>query len=619
MAIGHFIRAGDKTTCGGTVLEGDNQVKWRGVVHAREGDRVTCGKDGKVYLIVGGIAHMLSRGRKMAGTLDSASSCPCGSLLIHSLSSATYTSNRSATPSGSAPTGTATPFATTRATSMSEPARSNLQGHGLKSEEEKKEDIGITLRLGLFFDGTGNNQANSALTEQCRREDRQQFDEQALSALISHCARYGYRNPDEGGLFRQVPDNSYGNAPSNVAYLSRLYQDNTTIRLGPEADTGYVPVYLEGIGTTSGGSDSVLPAQASGRGDTGILHRVAQSPDKIKDQLNLFIQTHPGIQIRALEFDLFGFSRGAAAARHFANEVLKPDGGLLAEVLRGGRFGLARSFDWQRDTRLNFIGLFDTVAATVDPLRGDWSPANADNPGINLYLPPGCARKVVQLVAGSERRWNFALNSVAPHHQEISLPGVHSDIGGGYPPLMEERLLASQPRLARERPGQPLDATPAWLEAQHEVSRLQSLGLPGDGEIRINAWPVQGTHPDQERTGLQALVGVVLQRKVRGELSRVALRAMRELGVKHGVPFDVINDDDQRFELPADLRPIAEKILAYVQGAPSRLSADDQRHLWARYIHLSAHWTPSKGLLISKPAPNQRLVFNNRPQAGYPQ
>ena len=64
--------------------------------------------------------------------------------------------------------------------------------------------------------------------------------------------------------------------------------------------------------------------------------------------------------------------------------------------------------------------------------------------------------------------------------------------------------------------------------------------------------------------------------------------------MKHGVPFDVINDDDQRFELPADLRPLP-KILAYVQGAPSRLSPDDLRHLRARYIHLSAHWTPSKG------------------------
>ncbi|BCG24505.1 hypothetical protein TUM18999_26960 [Pseudomonas tohonis] len=617
MATGYFIRRGDKTSCGGVVIEADNLVNMFGIAHARMGDRVTCGKHPGIYTIMGGVSFIQSSGRLLAGSLDSISSCPCRATFIPTLYDAVYRKETTASPTATraAPALAAAPLAAVRPAG---PPPGNNQLAEKTAEKERK-DIGITLRLGLFFDGTGNNQANSALTEQCRREDRQQFDEQALSALISHCARYGYRDPDEGGFFRQVPDNSYGNAPSNVAHLYALYPDNTATPISADAATGFARLYFEGIGTTSGGSDSVLPAQASGRGDTGILHRVAQSPDQIRGQIRRFLETNPGIQIRALEFDLFGFSRGAAAARHFANEVLKPDGGLLAEVLQAGRFGLARSFDWQRDTRLNFIGLFDTVAATVDPLRGDWSPANADNPGINLYLPPGCARKVVQLVAGSERRWNFALNSVAPHHQEISLPGVHSDIGGGYPPLMEERLLASQPRMATERPGQPLDATPAWLEAQHEVSRLQSLGLPGDGEIRINAWPVQGTHPDQERTGLQALVGVVLQRKVRGELSRVALRAMRELGVKHGVPFDVINDDDQRFELPADLRPIAKKILAYVQGAPSRLSPDDLRHLRARYIHLSAHWTPSKGLLISKPAPNQRLVFNNKPQAGYPQ
>ncbi|BCD88417.1 hypothetical protein PSm6_48240 [Pseudomonas solani] len=617
MATGYFIRRGDKTSCGGVVIEADNLVNMFGIAHARMGDRVTCGKHPGIYTIMGGVSFIQSSGRLVAGSLDSISSCPCRATFIPTLYDAVYRKETTASPAAAraAPALAAAPLATVRPAGL--PPRNNQLAE--KTAEKEQKDVGITLRLGLFFDGTGNNQANSALTEQCRREDRQQFDEGALSAIISHCARYGYRDPDEGGFFRKVPDDSYGNAPSNVAHLSRLYQDNTTIHLGPEADTGYVPVYLEGIGTTSGGSDSVLPAQASGRGDTGILHRVAQSPTLIADQLDRFDKTNPGIQIRALEFDLFGFSRGAAAARHFANEVLKPDGGVLAEVLQAGRFGLARGFDWQRDSRLNFIGLFDTVAATVDPLRGDWSPANAANPGINLYLPPGCARKVVQLVAGSERRWNFALNSVAPHHQEISLPGVHSDIGGGYPPLMEERLMASQPRLATERPGQPLEATPAWLEAQHEVSRLQSLGLPGDGEIRINAWPVQGTHPDQERTGLQALVGVVLQRKVRGELSRVALRAMRELGVKHGVPFDAINDDDPRFGLPADLRPIAEKVLAYVQGAPSQLGPDDLHHLWARYIHLSAHWTPNKGLLISKPAPNLRLVFNNRPQAGYPQ
>jgi type VI secretion system secreted protein VgrG len=44
----------------------------------------------------------------------------------------------------------------------------------------------------------------------------------------------------------------------------------------------------------------------------------------------------------------------------------------------------------------------------------------------------------------------------------------------------------------------------------------------------------------------------------------------------------------------------------------------DERHLRARYIHLSAHWTPIKGLLINKPAPSGRLVYANQPQKDYP-
>ena len=45
MAMGHFIRLGDKTTCGGKVLEADTRIMMFGFAHAREGDRVSCGKD----------------------------------------------------------------------------------------------------------------------------------------------------------------------------------------------------------------------------------------------------------------------------------------------------------------------------------------------------------------------------------------------------------------------------------------------------------------------------------------------------------------------------------------------------------------------------------------------
>ncbi|MCY1185991.1 PAAR motif protein [compost metagenome] len=85
MAIGHFIRVGDKTTCGGTVQEGDSGFLVDGQPRAREGDRVTCGVNGETYSIVGGVSFFTSDGRFAAGTLDSVSSCPCEAGLIASV------------------------------------------------------------------------------------------------------------------------------------------------------------------------------------------------------------------------------------------------------------------------------------------------------------------------------------------------------------------------------------------------------------------------------------------------------------------------------------------------------------------------------------------------------
>lgn len=90
MDIGYFIGEGDKTTCGGKVLDGDNSVNMYGLAHAREGDRVSCGKDGNTYKIVGGVSYITSHGRLVAGTLDSYSNCPCKAELVPSIFTATY-------------------------------------------------------------------------------------------------------------------------------------------------------------------------------------------------------------------------------------------------------------------------------------------------------------------------------------------------------------------------------------------------------------------------------------------------------------------------------------------------------------------------------------------------
>jgi uncharacterized Zn-binding protein involved in type VI secretion len=52
MAKGYFIRKGDKTTCGGEVLEADTRILMFGFAHARTGDPVSCGKNKQIYEIV---------------------------------------------------------------------------------------------------------------------------------------------------------------------------------------------------------------------------------------------------------------------------------------------------------------------------------------------------------------------------------------------------------------------------------------------------------------------------------------------------------------------------------------------------------------------------------------
>ncbi|MNP07715.1 hypothetical protein D3C76_997540 [compost metagenome] len=174
------------------------------------------------------------------------------------------------------------------------------------------------------------------------------------------------------------------------------------------------------------------------------MARVEQMPALALKQLRLFQNANPGLMIRRIEIDLFGFSRGAAAARHCANDLLKEADSLLARAMPVGTPGFIDTFAWRHrsDFALNFIGLYDTVAGIVSLSDGDFSPHNAKNPGLNLRLTPGMARQVVHLVARDEYRHNFSLTETV---QDIQLPGCHSDIGGGYLPLAREKLLLSKP------------------------------------------------------------------------------------------------------------------------------------------------------------------------------
>ncbi|WP_394241326.1 PAAR domain-containing protein [Halopseudomonas laoshanensis] len=619
-------RQGDATQCpkkghgSSTIVSGSTDVSFNGMPAARLGDKTACGSTitGQV------IPNVLINGRPAVVT---GSTGAHGDLVIGG-SGNIFIGGAVSFGNGAAEDAHATQALAPSAQELSGNPQSEQLAETLEYEEEEEEtdlplEQRITLRLGMFFDGTGNNLANAALTEQCRRQDLHDFDPETLQAITQLCESRQYRDTNGDGLFDQMPGSSYGNAMTNVALLFDLYEDQADQQLESTAKQAYLKAYIEGAGTRSGGSDS-LRGLATGQGDTGVIAGVAQSPNIIIRQLRLLLANNPHLVIERVEFDIFGFSRGAAAARHFANELLKPDGGMLSNTLNQNSPAYKAGFEWAKHVCINFIGLFDTVAAMVDPLSGDLNPGNARNPGINLYLPPDCARKVVQLTAQHEERYLFSLNQVGPAHEEIALPGVHSDIGGGYPAMMHERLLVDRPRVIPFQRGgdnssaNAIRATRQWDERNTVQMQLMGLGLPGPGEFKREQ--ISRIAPNQRNLdATDTVLTLGLDRKVRGELSRVALRVMHGWSVKFSVPFKSI-PDIEKFKLPSELQAIAQTIISHaLRGISAPLSPDESRFLQGYYIHRSANWTTSRGLLLNRPRAGGRAIYPDQPQKGYPQ
>ncbi|AMR39270.1 PAAR domain-containing protein [Pluralibacter gergoviae] len=90
MAKGYYLVLGDKTTCGGKIIEGTPDHLLFGKPLARDRDKVTCGQHPGIYMIVGGIPEDTVHGRMMAGTLHSVSSCPCRARFLPSILEDSY-------------------------------------------------------------------------------------------------------------------------------------------------------------------------------------------------------------------------------------------------------------------------------------------------------------------------------------------------------------------------------------------------------------------------------------------------------------------------------------------------------------------------------------------------
>ena len=278
------------------------------------------------------------------------------------------------------------------------------------------------LNIGIFFDGTGNN-------------------------LIAD-----FKNPKPSERKH-----------SNVVKLFNAYPDQNI--------DGYFAHYIPGVGTAFpeiGDTGGTLGGAFGWNGENRILWaftRLLNAPqryvlnsvlldDKLSAQItdNMASSMTPAFmrrrilrhwqetlaanlegkkpRIELINLSVFGFSRGAAEARAFCNWLFE-----VCEQVGGG---------WEfagMPIRLNFLGIFDTVASVGIPnsftnsiVEGHQSWA--DN---NMQIHPA-VEQCVHFVAGHEVRAAFPLDSVRVggvypgNAKEVMYPGSHSDLGGGYPP-----------------------------------------------------------------------------------------------------------------------------------------------------------------------------------------
>lgn len=411
-----------------------------------------------------------------------------------------------------------------------------------KEEDNKKH---VKIRFCIFFDGTCNNRVNT------------------LGRLGQSEAYL-----EDKGKKDQAKSASYENDFTNVNKME-LHVD-----IAGAPPPGYdflLATYIEGPGTTNNGSDSTL-GYGIGMGATGVREKVKKGVLDVVNKIGEKLPDKAENIIDRLTLDVFGFSRGAAAARNFIHEALFGSAALRTQLEAQG-YTLAPTGP---DTGVDvcFAGLFDTVSSYgLGFIFGDGNNTKS----LKLHAVKH-AKTVLHLVAAEEHRENFSLTditSAGKKGREIYLPGVHSDVGGSYCNAKPEEHAIYAGRDAQR--------------AAEDRAQLLAAGWFREREITLNEFG----SIEEDFVTLR-----VNRATISNGYSRIPLHIMARFARDNGIVFR--NDLDRAEEIPPELCAIngvdgvKEKIDAYIANTPQS-KAEDWHHseAWLRslrhnHLHFSA-------------------------------
>jgi RHS repeat-associated protein len=288
-----------------------------------------------------------------------------------------------------------------------------------------------------------------------------------------------------GNSNEQAALNELGNGLSNVWQFNQLYNDGNTRYI-----TGVGTVYHEpnpefgGDINFSWGNTSTVDMGGNFTGPARIQRMLAYFDAEAELEKN---------DTELMDVDIIGFSRGAAEARDFANQInaRTNNGQYNYTIMQNG-------VEVKRCQMINFrfMGLWDTVLST-----------NLSGHSYNLGIVPGF-QYVAQAVALNEYRGDtfrrlpsstgaFPLVSImggtAPVGQErveMGFIGAHADIGGGFRdqenalPLVALNWMVEQARDAGVNMINPLSNVPLNPVLHDKSDNQYCVDAPGCDEDR---------------------------------------------------------------------------------------------------------------------------------------
>ena len=313
-----------------------------------------------------------------------------------------------------------------------------MAGEAEKAVSETQNSKDFTF--GIFIDGTGNNRYDTIarIDWEKKRLGESKNNYSDADHLKVHAKNSKEVASGENYKYGKI---SYENDLSNPALLFDSYIDN---------NKNIFKVYTEGMGTNTLTDDdgnvisyegNDVPGLMLGQGISGIVQRVTRSIEQMTKKIKIDGKE----KIGTLTVDVFGFSRGAAAARHFVDEITynphflkggthdhmdrKIDTQYFGQYLpKGGYLSYLLTVKGVKYDKLiiRFAGLFDTVAH-----YGFIVDDNVNELGLNAISK---AKHIVHMTADDEHRANFALTRIIKkeNHIELNMPGVHCDVGGSY-------------------------------------------------------------------------------------------------------------------------------------------------------------------------------------------